>query len=245
MGLSSEAGFTSTILSAYYFLSSNYNLGYKKDEIILVGYSRGAFIVRCLAEFISEVGLLRRIALPFLGLLFKYWVNGKKEDLTKLKSTLRSDETPDGLQLLYNVDITVLAEFDPVSAIYQLDNYKGITDSERGKVPSRVQNAFLAMALNEKRPPYKPMLWKTTAPAVGLKVNVRQCAFLGCHGDIGGGNEDSGLSQLSLLWMVAQVQQATNKKGSRGVQFDENLLLQFATPSAAFHEGKMEGLSDP
>lgn len=228
---------TSCILNAYYFLSSNYNFGCHKDEIILVGYSRGAFTVRCLAEFISKVGLLRRVALPFLGLLFQLWVDGKEEELKQLKEKLappmKNNRKVDGA-LLHSVKIKVLAEFDPVSAMVNpfqwfRNKNKGIA-SVQDQVPSKVENAFLAMALNEKRSEFKPMLWKRKSRG----QVVSQCAFLGCHGDIGGGNADSGLSQLPLLWMISQVSQATidrTRSGSQA-QFDENLLLQFATPSA-------------
>lgn len=234
-GLSSETGVTSTILNAYYFLSSNYNFGWHEDEIILVGYSRGAFAVRCLAEFISKVGLLRRVALLFLGLLFQLWLNGKDKELDKLRDKLTPPRDPNSSvdeALLHPVKIKVLAEFDPVSAMVDpfswFRNKNGGIASVQGQVPSEVENAFLALALNEKRSEFKPMLWKKKSS----QQIVKQCAFLGCHGDIGGGNADSGLSQLPLLWMVSQVREATtNEKGSEA-RFDKNLLLQFATPSA-------------
>lgn len=226
---------TSTILNAYYFLSSNYNFGWHKDEIILVGYSRGAFTVRCLAEFISKVGLLRRVALPFLNLLFQLWLNGKDKELDKLKAMLMPPENPNSSvdeALLHPVKIKVLAEFDPVSAMVDpfqwFRNKNGGIASVQDQVPSEVENAFLAMALNEKRSEFEPMLWKKKSS----KQVVRQCAFLGCHGDIGGGNADSGLSQLPLLWMVSQVRQATINENGSEARFDKNLLLQFATPSA-------------
>lgn len=226
---------TSTILNAYYFLSSNYNVGWNEDEIILVGYSRGAFTVRCLAEFISRVGLLRRVALPFLNLLFQLWLNGKNEELDKLNASLMPPENPNSSvdeALLHHVRIKVLAEFDPVSAMVDpfqwFRNKNGGIASVQDRVPSEVENAFLAMALNERRSEFEPMLWKKKSP----QQVVRQCAVLGCHGDIGGGNADSGLSQLPLLWMISQVCQATINDYGSEAQFDKTLLLQFATPSA-------------
>lgn len=233
--LSIKIGVTSTILNAYYFLSSNYNFAWHEDEIILVGYSRGAFTVRCLAAFISEVGLLRRVALPFLSLLFQLWLNGKDKELKTLTARLTPPKNPNRKvdeALLTPVDIKVLAEFDPVSAMVDpfqwFRNKNGGIASVKDQVPSKVENAFLAMALNEKRSEFEPMLWKKRSS----KQVVRQCAFLGCHGDIGGGNADSGLSQLPLLWMVSQVRQATINENGSQARFDKNLLLQFATPSA-------------
>lgn len=69
-------------------------------------------------------------------------------------------------------------------------------------VPENVQNAFLAIALNERRGSFKPMVYTKARRG----TNVTQCVFCGCHSDIGGGNLDAGLSTVSLLWMAAKIQ---------------------------------------
>lgn len=75
------AGIAGNILNAYYFLCLNYNFRDRKDEIVLVGFSHGAYTVRCLASFISCVGLIRRKTLAFLPELFKGW----KDELSSQK----------------------------------------------------------------------------------------------------------------------------------------------------------------
>ncbi|KAI3538699.1 hypothetical protein CABS02_11663 [Colletotrichum abscissum] len=47
-------GLTSNILNAYCFICNNFNFASGLDEIILTGFSRGAFTVRCLANFIDK-----------------------------------------------------------------------------------------------------------------------------------------------------------------------------------------------
>lgn len=97
------------ILNAYCFLCNNYNFGAQNDEIILIGFSRGAFTVRCLADFISQVGLLQRKTLPFLSVLFQRWMDAKEEaDRETMKAEIRK------MQQTFSVPvkITVLAEWD-------------------------------------------------------------------------------------------------------------------------------------
>jgi len=56
-------GISAKIRNAYSFLSHNYNFDNfdrPEDEIVLVGFSRGAFTAQCLASFLSDAGLLRR-----------------------------------------------------------------------------------------------------------------------------------------------------------------------------------------
>ncbi|PVH92738.1 hypothetical protein DM02DRAFT_266774 [Periconia macrospinosa] len=174
-------GVTANILNAYCFICNNFNFASTLDEIVLVGFSRGAFTVRCLANFISKVGLLRRQGLPFLRPLFRLWKRGETTKLNQMADVLTSLH-------LEGVKIEILAEWDTVSAMgLPLGFWKRELSSvqdDLNKVLEAVKNAFLAFALDEKRPRFKPMLWMN-APKAG--TIVKQCAFIGCHSDIGGG----------------------------------------------------------
>ncbi|KAI0420640.1 hypothetical protein F5X98DRAFT_382655 [Xylaria grammica] len=210
------AGLEEDILNAYCFLCNNYNFGAQNDEIILIGFSRGAFTVRCLADFLSQVGLLQRKTLPFLSVLFQRWMDAKEEeDRRKMKVEIRKM----GREFSVPVKITVLAEWDTVSAIGHIGWSKKFSFMKE-TVPENVQNAFLAIALNERRGSFKPMLYTRARRG----TNVQQCAFAGCHSDIGGGNLDAGLSTVSLLWMAAKVQ------GACQASFDRGALLQMVQP---------------
>lgn len=75
------------------------------------------------------------------------------------------------------VRIRVLAEWDTVSAMggFRKRKLSFVNDV----VPSKVDHAFLAVALNEKRKSFQPMLWtKVTG-----NTKVKQCAFVGCHSE--------------------------------------------------------------
>lgn len=45
-------------------------------------------------------------------------------------------------------------------------------------------------------------------------MNFRQCWFIGAHSDIGGGYEDAGLANTTLIWMIAQFQKFTDLSSS-------------------------------
>ena len=52
------AGLEAKIKEAYLFICANWSLRHSYNEIILVGFSRGAFIARCIASLIRDRGIL-------------------------------------------------------------------------------------------------------------------------------------------------------------------------------------------
>ncbi|KAJ2974176.1 hypothetical protein NUW58_g8743 [Xylaria curta] len=159
---------------------------------------------------------MQRKTLPFLSVVFQRWMDAK-EDVNREKMKLQIV----GLHPTFSlpVKIKVLAEWDTVSAIGHVGLRKKFSFM-KDKVPENVENAFLAIALNERRGSFKPMAYTKAHRG----TNVAQCAFSGCHSDIGGGNIDAGLSTVSLLWMTAKVQDACQASLDRGV------LLQMVQP---------------
>ena len=65
-------GISENIRVAYAFIAKNYQPG---DEIILIGFSRGAFTARSIAGFISAVGLLTSKAMVDFYPIFLDWEN--------------------------------------------------------------------------------------------------------------------------------------------------------------------------
>jgi uncharacterized protein (DUF2235 family) len=60
-------------------------------------------------------------------------------------------------------------------------------------VPEWVQFAFHAVALDETRSKFRPVLWFKNVEGNG----VTKCWFLGSHSDVGG-NGDAALGKVSL-----------------------------------------------
>jgi hypothetical protein len=80
----------------------------------------------------------------------------------------------------------------------------------------RVENAYHALALDERREPFRPTVWRVPSKesidaafplAKGGRPfvqDMQQVWFSGRHSDIGGGLDDPRLSDITLAWMIAQ-----------------------------------------
>jgi hypothetical protein len=67
---------------------------------------------------------------------------------------------------------------------------------------SRVDNAFHALAIDEKRKNFEATLWHQQPHSIGQVLE--QVWFPGVHSDVGGGfpETESGLSDIALQWML-------------------------------------------
>jgi hypothetical protein len=63
-----------------------------------------------------------------------------------------------------------------------------------------VLNAYHALAIDERRRPFKPTLWVQQDDATNQ--TLEQVWFAGVHSDVGGGYSDVALSEIALLWMA-------------------------------------------
>lgn len=111
-----------------------------------------------------------------------------------------------------NVKIEACVLWDTVSALVRPGNKyfkpKNYTKYKfvNAQLPSGVNHVFHALALNEKRWDFKPVIF--TSPPDG--TTLAKTWFLGCHSDVGGGNSDIGLSNISLNCMIAQLETKTH-----------------------------------
>jgi len=206
------AGVSAKIRNAYSFLSHNDNFDKNQDEIYLVGFSRGAFLFSVLP---------RSCHLYHLRGLFSLWSEqefnprgrsgGEGPVLAELRKN-KSDLKP----LLHQVKIEACVAYDTSS-------YLGLTQLPPrplafvGRtVPGNVNYAFQALALDERRRKFKPLVW---TPVEGSDTVPRQCWFLGGHGDVGG-NGDAALGAVTLLWVIGLLRTET------GVTFDDGEILK-------------------
>jgi hypothetical protein len=73
------------------------------------------------------------------------------------------------------------------------------------KVARHVQHAFQALALDEHRRLFIPTLWEQPDDAHNLK-KLKQCWFPGVHSNIGGSYPDADISNITLAWMISQLE---------------------------------------
>jgi Uncharacterized alpha/beta hydrolase domain (DUF2235) len=72
------------------------------------------------------------------------------------------------------------------------------------KIEPHIENAFQALALDERRRTFQPTIWEKPE-GQEWPVRMKQCWFPGVHSDIGGSYEDGDLANLTLTWMISQL----------------------------------------
>lgn len=199
-------GINRQIKRAYLFLARNYRPG---DRIVLMGYSRGAYAVRSLAGLIDRMGLLRaaQITPETLDRVYDcYRTNPDSPEARALRLARCHAEVP----------IRFLGVYDTVRALGL--RWPGLWRVVPTPHPFHshglgpvTEIARHALALDERRDAYAPVLWETSE-AEAESGRVAQVWFRGSHGDVGG--QLSGmraarpLSNIPLVWMLGEAEAA-------------------------------------
>ncbi len=218
-------GISEKILAAYRFLIANYDPG---DELFFFGFSRGAYTVRSTFGLVRNSGLLKR---EYAGKLDDaYALYRRRDDASHpdaVESELfRKSFSHEPRAKFMGVWDTVGALGIPVGGLFRFINSRWtFHDLDLSRW---VDNAHQALAIDEKRKPFAPAIWRQHPQAVGQVLE--QIWFAGVHSNVGGGYSDTGLSDLALLWMV-------NKAEACGLVFDRARLNAMVKPDAL---GKME-----
>jgi uncharacterized protein (DUF2235 family) len=204
-------GVEDNIFDAYRFLVANYEQG---DELYLFGFSRGAFTARSIAGMIRKCGILSREHV-------NRYINALKLYRTEEDP---DEEGPTTFRSKYSVNkgnstpIQFIGVWDTVGALgIPLRGLRNLTRRKHQfhdtELSGSVKVACHALAIDERRSPFKPTLWQYK-PKVGQ--TVEQVWFPGVHSNIGGGYPDRSLSDVSLKWMIEKAKDA-------GLAFDEKV----------------------
>lgn len=195
-------GINRQIRRAYQFLAHRYRPG---DRIFLMGYSRGAYAVRSLAGVIDQLGLLRpdeateqrvrqlyayyqdRRDSPY-GARFseRYCHQGVQIEMVGVWDTVKA----------LGLNVPLLSRLAPITTEFHSD-----------QLSDAVRHGYHALALDERRVMFEPVLWRCPP---GWDGHVEQVWFRGTHGDIGG--QLSGfapareLANIPLVWMLEQAE---------------------------------------
>ncbi|RNF35211.1 DUF2235 domain-containing protein [Paracoccus methylarcula] len=190
-------GLSMRIIEAYAWLAKGYRPG---DQVFLLGYSRGGFAIRSLAGMIGRVGLLRPeyASSRNVRLAWRYYSEGTKSRQLEIFHRRRSQ---------VNVPIRMVGCFDTVMALGIRLPLLWILTEPRFRfhdthLGDDVEHGFQALALNENRAAFAPILWDNNSTA----GQIEQMWFQGAHADIGG--QLSGLefarplANIPLVWML-------------------------------------------
>jgi uncharacterized protein (DUF2235 family) len=196
LGLAFGYGVFEELRSAYNFLVQTYEQG---DRLFFFGVGRGAYTARTLAGILHLFGLIRRgseAVIPYAIRIATKLDNETFEAAREFAQTFSREcpvyfvgvwETPAQFGWIFN-------PFPPLRIPFSVNN-PGI---EVGRH---------AIAIDERRALFQPNLWQPLAPPrVGGPRNLKQVWFPGVHSDVCGGytESESGLSKISLEWMLAE-----------------------------------------
>ncbi len=195
-------GINVQIRRAYSWLASHYRPG---DRIFFFGYSRGAFAVRSLAGMIDRVGLLRADAATerHVELASRYYQS----------ATVRPAAADFVRRFCHpGVEVEMIGVFDTVKALgVRLPLLWVFTEKSHkfhnSRLGAAVRYGFHALALDETRSVYEPILWETRDDHPGA---IEQVWFRGSHPDVGGQLsgfvEARPLSNIPLVWMLEKAE---------------------------------------
>ena len=205
-------GLAHNVLEAYEYLSLNYRWG---DDIYLFGFSRGAYTVRRVVGMLRKAGLLPAIVdetARQAAIDEAYAVYEKRE--TRAEG---GADSPAALEFrqrrgAVRVPVRFLGVWDTVGA----DGIAGVLGAlsnsfSKARFHDRilsadVQYACHAVAIDEHRRLFQPTLFQQSTTGTANGQLLEQSWFAGAHSNVGGGYEDTGLSDLALHWIAAKAE---------------------------------------
>lgn len=200
-------GLSRNIRAAYRFLVDTYE---PDDTLYLVGFSRGAFTARSLAGFIRNAGILRREHRDLVDEAYAlYRKRGSTTHPNSVAARLfrRSYAQETAIRFIGVWD-TVGANGIPLSGWRLVNLVNRRWQFHDTQLSGSVENAYHAIAIDERRGPFEPTLW--TKPNSGRNEDderVRQVWFSGVHSDVGGGYGETGLSDIPLQWLAGRARE--------------------------------------
>jgi uncharacterized protein (DUF2235 family) len=194
-------GLSRNVFDAYRFLVDNYQSG---DWLYLFGFSRGAFTARSLAGLIRNSGILRRENADRIDEAWALYRSNADKPAGVASTLFRAAYSHQPRIHFIGVWDTVGALGVPALGprwlqpiVARLNSPYQFHDT---KLSTRVNGAFHALAIDERRKAFEPTLWHQQPGAD--QQELRQVWFTGVHCDIGGGYAETGLSDIALLWMA-------------------------------------------
>ena len=195
-------GINRQIRRAYGYLASRYREG---DRIFLMGYSRGAYAVRSLAGVIDCVGLLKAEHATERNIVTAY---------RHYQSTQGSEASQKFAKAYCHTetDIEMVGVWDTVKALgLRLPVLWRWSEAAHAfhshALGPTVRHGFHALALDETRHAYEPILWSSAPDWNG---HVEQVWFRGSHGDVGGQlggfKPARPLANIPLVWMLQRAE---------------------------------------
>jgi uncharacterized protein (DUF2235 family) len=239
-------GLKRNVLDLYMFLCRTYRCDPDHpdhgDRIFAFGFSRGAYTARVLAALVANVGLVEADSEVELRRLSLWAYRAYRADRFPHAWPVRAGRRLRDVVLRAWDAARGKPAFDPARTVKADIEFLGVWDTvaayglpvdelTRGwerwiwpmlpkdrRVSARIRRACHALALDDERQTFFPLLWTEHEEAVNrssLHVDeerVTQIWFSGMHSNVGGGYPDDGLSHTPLVWMAGEA-------AKRGLRF--------------------------
>ena len=206
-------GLARNVRDAYRFLVECYEPG---DQLYLFGFSRGAFTARSVAGFVRNAGILRPEHAGRVADAYALYRSRGAHPVSTEATLFRRSYSYDVRIRFIGVWDTVGALGIPISGLRLVNVLNRRNQFHDVALSSTVDAAFQALAIDERRRPFRPAVW---LPATSGTQVVQQVWFSGVHCDVGGGNADHGLSDIPLRWLAGKARE-------NGLALDEETLEQ-------------------
>jgi uncharacterized protein (DUF2235 family) len=219
-------GLRRNVIDIYKFVCRNWKN--EADEIFGFGFSRGAFTIRVVAGLILDQGLVQaddEIELHHLATAAyedyhsrKYhtvwWEIFNKDRKIPPSKTAANNRPVNSIRFLGLWD-TVAAYGLPVDEMTRgVSKWIWPLELPGRALDPRVQRACHALALDDERTTFHPVLWdeSTQVPAVADQPRplsderISQVWFSGMHSNVGGGYPDDSLAHIPQYWIMKEAQ---------------------------------------
>lgn len=211
------AGIEDNIRNLYRSIVYNYEPG---DELYFFGFSRGAFTVRTLAGFMNLVGLVEKDDDYYVPEIYRCYEKNQRPGSSEWQDAFRNVQGTRPCP-----PIKFIGVWDTVGALGAPGFIGKVAGAFNGNkyayhdvgLNEHVENAYHALAIDERRKPFKPTLW---ARPDGWRGKIEQAWFPGVHSNVGGGYKPDGLANEALHWMITKAQ-------SVGLDVDWDYLRHF------------------
>jgi uncharacterized protein (DUF2235 family) len=222
------AGLSKNVQQAYSFLVQNYDPGDANtpgDELYFFGFSRGAYTARSTVGLIRNSGLLRREYAHKLDDAYKLY---RRRDDASHPRAIEAELFRKSFS--HSPKIHFIGVWDTVGALgipFETPLISKFNENWRfhdTELSSWVLHAYHALAIDERRKPFRPAVWKQDPENKKKGQVCEQVWFAGVHSNVGGGYADTGLSDIALLWMI-------NRATACGLKFDLSQLQAAPAPN--------------
>lgn len=209
-----------SVVRCYEFLIENYEAG---DELYFFGTGRGGISVRILTGLINKMGLPDKQEVNSAGKLYRRYLRERKGASMPSKGKQVSSSFEPGyavpsIKFLGVWDSSSLGSFPffPFQSAVKKIDISNISELD-------VEQAFQALALDERRTIFRPELWNIDNVSLFSRQTMEQAWFPGTLPNVYGGSPDTGLSDLSLQWMIKKAKLA-------GLEFNEKKVSDEVKP---------------